>query len=84
MMNEQIRASFVAFASHEVASRTEHPVQSETASSKALVCVVRGIFTIAPVLDLELLALSHSKEGENGNKDVLHGEHLGTAMQDDG
>lgn len=81
--NEQIWASFVAFASDEVASRTELPVESETAGSKALVCVVRGRFSIAPVLNLELLALGHSEESENGNKNGLHGEHLGIAMQDD-
>ena len=82
--NEQVRASFVAFAGDEVASRTQHPVESETAGSKALVCVVRGGLAIAPVLNLELLALSHSEEGENGKKDILHGEPLGTAVNDDG
>ena len=84
MRDEQIRASFVALSSDEVASRTEHPVESETAGSKALVCVVCGGLAIAPVLNLELLALSHSEEGENGKKDILHDEPLGTAVNDDG
>jgi hypothetical protein len=34
-------------------------------------------------LDLELLALSHSEESEDGDKDILHGEHVGTAVQGD-
>jgi len=80
---EQVWASFVAFAGDEVASWAEHPVQSEAAGSKALVCVVRGVCAVAPVLDLELLAFNHSEEGENCNEDVLHGEHSGTAGRDD-
>lgn len=71
MGNEQILASSIAFAGHEVAAWTQHPVQGEAASSKALVGVVCGVFAIAPILDVELLALTGREESEDSGKHKL-------------
>lgn len=78
--DEQILTTSIPFSNDKIASCTQDPVYSKASRFKTLVRVIRSALAVAPILDVELLALSKAEKGNENSENWLDQEHIQVSL----